>query len=336
MKIAWAALFAIGGLWLAGSVQAQTAPPPNDYSDRGNWACFPGATPNACQTELDTTFISADGRTRVEAFKPDPDPKIDCFYVYPTVSTDPGLLATMKLEREERAVVAQQFARFGSVCRLYAPLYRQFTITALRAAMTGHPLEGSNPRPLTPYFDVRDAWKWYLAHENHGRGVVLIGHSQGSAILTPLIAHDIEGQPSQKLIVSAILMGTGLGVPKGADVGGDFKSLPLCHSARQLGCVIAYASFRDDSPPPANSRFGKPRNPGPGLVAACVNPANLAGRRRRAAGAISPPDATSSPTPRRLALGWRASASKPLTSARPACSPRSVSRRTASTISPST
>jgi hypothetical protein len=42
--------------------------------------------------------------------------------------------------------------------------------------------------------------------------------------------------------------------------------------------VIAYASFRDTAPPPANTRFGRPREPGDGaLVAACVNPADLSG-----------------------------------------------------------
>jgi hypothetical protein len=72
-------------------------------------------------------------------------------------------------------------------------------------------------------------------------------------------------------------MGTRLAVPAGKDVGGDFKSVPLCHAPSQTGCVIAYASFRDTSPPPASSRFGKPDSPEPGMVAACVNPANLTG-----------------------------------------------------------
>lgn len=253
---------------------AQTAPAPNDYGDKANWLCWPGAT-DACKTDLATTVIKADGSTTIEPYVADPHPPIDCFYVYPTVSNDPGLLSTMKVEAEEVRVVAQQFARFGAACRLYAPMYRQFTLTALRAAMTGKAPSG--PRPITPYTDVRDAWTYYLAHENHGRGVVLIGHSQGSGVLTELIKRDIDGKPEQARLVSAILMGTSLVVPKGKDVGGDFKSVPLCHAASQTGCVIAYASFRDTSPPPENSRFGRPRTPTPDGAAACVNPANLSG-----------------------------------------------------------
>jgi pimeloyl-ACP methyl ester carboxylesterase len=135
----------------------------------------------------------------------------------------------------------------------------------------GHPMTGDR---TIGYNDVLDAWNEYLAHDNHGRGVVLIGHSQGSGVLTNLIAREIDGKPVQARIISAILMGTSLQVPKGADVGGSFKSIPLCHSASQIGCAIAFASFRADSPPPANSRFGQPRGT---TVAVCVNPAALGG-----------------------------------------------------------
>lgn len=273
----------LGAAWIAAAVPGHaqtppTAPAPNDYASKATWLCWPGASPNACDVDLSTTVVASDGATRVEPFKPARAPAIDCFYVYPTVSTDPGLLATMAIEREEKIVVAQQFARFAASCRLYAPVYRQFTITALVAIMTGHPLPGSTgARPTTPYEDVRDAWNYYLTHENHGRGVVLIGHSQGSGVLTELIKREIDGKPIQKQLVSAILMGTVLTVPKGADVGGDFKSVPLCRSASQTGCAIAYASFRDTSLPPANTRFGRSRTPGDPNVAACVNPANLSG-----------------------------------------------------------
>ena len=42
----------------------------------------------------------------------------------------------MTADPAELNVVAQQFARFGSLCRPYAPLYRQVTLAGLRA-MTG-------------------------------------------------------------------------------------------------------------------------------------------------------------------------------------------------------
>jgi Protein of unknown function (DUF3089) len=260
----------------AAAVRADT-PAPLDYAKAEMWVCWPGAKVNACEIDLTTTVVKADGATSVEPFKADPKPPIDCFYIYPTVSNDPGVLANAAVEPEEQMVVKQQLARFASVCRIYAPVYRQFTLTALRAAMTGTPLPGSLPRPTTPYDDSVAAWKYYLAHENHGRGVVLIGHSQGSGVLTQLIKNEIDGKPVQKQIVSALLLGTRLTVPAGKDVGGDFQSMPLCHSPQQTGCAVAYASFRADSPPPANSRFGKATSTAPGMEAACVNPAALGG-----------------------------------------------------------
>ena len=85
----------------------------------------------------------------------------------------------------------------------------------------------------------------------------------------------IDGKPVQSRLVSGLLLGTSLPVPKSKDVGGAFQHMPLCHTATQTGCVIAYASFRSTIPPPANSRFGRVQ--GENMQAACVNPAALGG-----------------------------------------------------------
>ena len=254
---------------------AMVAAMPNDYSNADNWLCLPGKKNSACDVNLDTTVVAADGSTALEKFEPAKDPKIDCFYVYPTVSRDPGIVSTMKAGSEELSVVAVQFARFASVCRQFAPLYRQFTLTALAARMTGKPMNAVGIDPKIGYNDVLDAWNYYLAHYNHGRGVVLIGHSQGSGVLTALIKDEIDGKPIQKKMISALLMGTRLQVSVGKDVGGSFQNVPLCHASSQTGCAIAYASFRAAVPPTDQSLFGKGEKPG--LEAACVNPAALGG-----------------------------------------------------------
>jgi len=267
--LALSAAFAFVGL----SAQAQApATPKNDYSKPQAWLCWTGKPGDACAVDLTTTVVKANGSESVEAFKADPKAPIDCFYVYPTVSNDPGVLSDMHADAEELGVVKAQLARFGSKCRIFAPLYRQFTLTALRARMTGKPMDMTGVNPATTYDDVLDAWNYYLAHENKGRGVVLIGHSQGSGLLTQLISKEIDGKPAQARMVSAILMGTRLPLDKGKDTG-LFKHIPLCRSASQTGCVIAYASFRDTIPPPADSLFGKAKA---GEIAACANPANLA------------------------------------------------------------
>lgn len=250
---------------------AAPRPARNDYSNASSWLCRPGRQ-DACAVDLTTTVVAADGKLTIEKWGPNPKAPIDCFYVYPTVSNDPTPNSDMIAGPEEAAVVRGQFARFGSQCRVFAPLYRQVTLTALRAAIGGHPM--AVDRALG-YNDVVDAWNYYLDHENNGRGVVLIGHSQGSGVLTQLIRNEIDGKPVQSRIVSALLLGTSLPVPKGKDVGGAFKQMPLCHSATQTGCVITYASFRANVPPPANSRFGRVQ--GENMVSGCTNPAALSG-----------------------------------------------------------
>jgi hypothetical protein len=271
------AALSLGSVLLAGTAQAQATYPKNDYSKPEAWLCWPGKAGDACSADLTTTVIKADGSMTRESFKADPKAPIDCFYVYPTVSNDPGVVSDMTANKEELNVVRAQLARFGSRCRIYAPLYRQFTLTALRAGIAGKPLPGATDPAVRAvgYNDVVDAWNYYLAHENKGRGVVLIGHSQGSGVLSRMIPAEIDGKPAQKLLVSAILMGTSLSLEKGKDTG-LFKTIPTCKSANQTGCVIAYATFRDTIPPPASSRFGRIAS-NPAMEAACVNPAALGG-----------------------------------------------------------
>ena len=160
---------------------------------------------------------------------------IDCFYVYPTVSTDPTPMSDMVADDAERNVIRQQFARFGSVCRLFAPMYRQVTLAGLRTMLAGGGGGGALSRG-PQYDDVRDAWRYYLEHDNRGRGVVLVGHSQGSFILTELIRQEIDGKPHNPDLVSAILLGATLAVPAGKDVGGSFQNIPLCRAARRGMC----------------------------------------------------------------------------------------------------
>lgn len=263
-----------GALWTGRTLAqstTQASPGKNDYGAADAWLCRPGRN-DSCATDLTTTIVLADGALKEEKWTPNPKAPIDCFYVYPTVSTDLTPNSDMIAGPEEHRVISAQFARFGSQCRTFAPLYRQVTLTALRSNMAGKPMAVDR---VLSYNDVVDAWKYYLEHDNQGRGVVLIGHSQGSGVLTQLIRNEIDGKPIQSRIVSAMLLGTSLAVPKGRDVGGAFKSMPLCRSASQTGCVIAYATFRDNMPPPANSLFGRVQNPE--MEAACTNPAALGG-----------------------------------------------------------
>jgi hypothetical protein len=257
----------------AGSAAGAAAPGGTDYSNPDIWLCRPGRT-DACAIDLTTTVLAADGSTTTEPHAAAADAPIDCFYVYPTVSLDATPNSDLVAGPEERSVIAAQFARFGSQCRLFAPLYRQVTLTALRASLTGM-ASSTPPDRALGYNDVVAAWRHYLEHDNMGRGVVLIGHSQGSGVLTQLIREQLDKAPLDPRLIAALLIGTSVGVPSGAEMGGSFQQLPLCRANEQLGCVVTYASFRATSPPPAGALFGRTRDPN--LIAGCTNPAALGG-----------------------------------------------------------
>lgn len=254
--------------------QTTAASPLTDYANLQAWLCRPDR-PAACDVDLSTTVLGRDGRATVERARPDPKAPVDCFYVYPTVSTDTTTFSDLIPDAAERNVVRLQLARFGTKCRLFAPVYRQLTLAAMRRANAAG-IESPDFLGVG-YEDVRAAWRYYLAHDNGGRGVVLIGHSQGTTILTELIRREIDGTPMQSRIVSALLIGGpgGILVPRGRDTGGTFAHMPLCRAATQTGCVVAYSSFRVTAPPTATTRFG--RSDDSTLVAACTNPAALAG-----------------------------------------------------------
>ena len=245
---------------------------PNDYTAEESWLCRPGRKGDACDVDLTTTVVMADGSMTRETFTPDPKAPIDCFYVYPTVSTDTGMNSDMTADPAEKNVILQQFARFASKCRTFAPMYRQVTLAGLRQRLAGGPISFNDG---VQYNDVRDAWRSYLQRDNQGRGVVLVGHSQGAYILTELLRQEIDGKPIQKQLVGAYILGATFAVAKGQEAGGALKNIPLCRKPGQIGCVVNFSAFRSTVPPPANTLFGKAADAA--QSGSCTNPAALTG-----------------------------------------------------------
>ena len=252
-------------------------------TDRTVWLCRPGQQPDPCGGDLTATSVAADGTRRVE---PAPAPRptdLDCFYVYPTVSRESGANADLRVQPQEMQVAVAQAARFSSACRVWAPMYRQRTTSDLSNLPDDAPASAANLRALA---SLRAAWRDYLAHDNQGRRVVFIGHSQGAAMLIRLLREDIDPHPALRAKTAlALLIGGNVTVAPGRTVGGSFAHLPLCTHKGQRSCVIAYSSFPRQ--PPGGAFFGRA---GFGVSflsgesaatsardVACVNPAALAG-----------------------------------------------------------
>jgi Protein of unknown function (DUF3089) len=244
------------------------------------WLCKPGLASNPCLSSEETTVELANGSSFIEKAKPAKSPPIDCFYVYPTVSSQFSENANEEIDPEEDAIAESQASRFSQVCNVYAPIYPQLTIPAINTP-GGVTAEGA----AKAYIGVAKAFGEYLARYNKGRGFELIGHSQGSAMLEQLIKEQIDPNPAlRKQLVGAIVLGGNVIVPEGKDVGGSFKTVPGCQFAGETGCVIAYSSFLKEPPNPSN--FGRPESPlgalGGGAEGVehpqvlCVNPTVLA------------------------------------------------------------
>jgi len=260
----------------SGAATSGTSPGPT----KTVWLCRPGTTPDPCETSLDATVVKANGQSSVMNVNDAKNAKIDCFYVYPTVSPEPMANSDLTIQPAETGVAKDQAARFSQDCRVYAPMYNQLTVGAIGGSQH---LTAAN---LTEaYQSALSGFKDYMAHYNHDRGIVFIGHSQGAAILIQLLKNEVDPNPKlRRLLVSAILLGGNVSVPIGKSVGGDFKHIPACQAKKQTGCVVAYSSFLD--PPPTNSIFGRVGQgvsalSGQGqnaqLQVLCTNPAALGG-----------------------------------------------------------
>jgi hypothetical protein len=246
------------------------------------WLCRPGEPANPCASSLATTVLRGGKVVRVERLAPAASPPVDCFYVYPTVSGQTSVNANLRIDLRLRLVAAAQAARFSQVCRVYAPVYRQITLSAL-----DHPGRITLADAFVAYRSVLSAFRDYLEHYNHGRGIVFIGHSQGAVILIKLLREHVDSVAGlRQRLVSALLLGGNVTVARGRSVGGDFAHIPACRSSRQTGCVVAYSSF--SAKPPPGSQFGRttsdagvellaPHHRAPDVQIMCVNPAAPAG-----------------------------------------------------------
>jgi len=277
------------------------------------WLCAPGRKADPCSGPLRTTVRERGARARVVTpARPRPARRpVDCFYVYPTVSNQFLPNATPTAAPEVVSIARYQAARFSSVCRVFAPLYRQVTV-----------LGGLTPERSAEvaYRGVVAAWRAYRARRDTAtRGVVLIGHSQGAVMLRRLVRAEIDPRPRERRrLVSALLLGGNVRVAPRSTAGGDFRSVPLCGRAGQTGCVVAYSTFAEEPPPGAS--FGAAASdpttpllgyrPPAGSEVACTRPGRLLGAPRT-------PLALTVPTERFAAGGVRVAYEASYPGARP-------------------
>jgi hypothetical protein len=273
MRYVFIIVCALGVVGCGESAPADDSP----YASKDLWLCRPDIENDYCgQTDLTLTEIRPDGSTVGGDLAENSDAEVDCFYVYHTeyFADEPGNIETL-VPAPEGAIraLSWQGAHYRGVCRVVAPLYHQMSLITYTVHLSDWRDTEFFQRA---YGDVSDAFEYYLRHYNDGRGIVLVGHSQGSHMLTKLLQDKFaDDEELRKRLVSAVLMGpTGyVQVPEDDLVGGTFTNIPLCTTANETGCVIAF----DAAYPEAGVLVGVGSIPTPPMIRACVNPVTFDG-----------------------------------------------------------
>ncbi|MFA6034576.1 MAG: DUF3089 domain-containing protein [Myxococcota bacterium] len=222
------ALAACGGSEGAhdGGTQPDAGTQPTDYSVSAHWLALPIA--------------------------PVPSYPVDVFYLYPTAWTstdnttlqycqidDPTLLAKAPVSFAKTATV------FETVANIYAPFYRQANLVVLALP----PAEHSAAIAGIPTIDATAAFDYYIKNYNHGRPFFLLGHSQGSDVLTHLLSGYMAQHPEVlKNMIAAYIIGN----PVTAQYMAANPQLKYAQGASDTGVIISWNTQSPNVTPGTN------------------------------------------------------------------------------------
>lgn len=168
-----------------------------------------------------------------------PGLKADVFYVYPTAyfnqSSESLVCSVNHKGMRERAY--DNFINKGSVFKMvgnyYVPYYRQASLEYL----VNQEENDINPFIRGPVMDIINAFNYYMKHYNNGRPFILAGHSQGSILLSVLLASVFKDHPEyRQLMVAAYVIG--YGVTKA--YMNDNPHLKFATGEKDTGVIISY------------------------------------------------------------------------------------------------
>jgi len=196
--------------------QTYTPPPPPDYADRKAWLVLP--------SDLERASTSS--------------PPADVFFVHPT-TYDGGnhwnaRIGARRGERFLQEVALPNYAGpFTRVGRVFAPRYRQASLYSYSTQR-----EDAREARAFAYADVRDAFRYWLAHYDTGRPIVIAGVEQGGLLTARLIREEIAPNPQLRArLIAAYLIDTVTPEDRFPPSG----PVPVCRSPGQFGCVVGWA-----------------------------------------------------------------------------------------------
>lgn len=156
-----------------------------DYHDRNNWMTCPF----------------------------DPMLPVDIFYVYPTAyfngSDKPSVCSATDdaMRQRARENVRNKGSVFATIGNYYVPYYRQMGLEAL----VNQKKSDFRDFIAGPVTDVIQAFSYYMENYNNGRPFILAGHSQGSILLSILLATSFKQHPEYcQSMVAGYIIGYGI------------------------------------------------------------------------------------------------------------------------------
>ena len=164
------------------------------------------------------------------------DESADVFFIHPTLLLNgPAWNADVNDDAMNAEVdqwpIRHQASAFSGAGRMFAPRYRQAHV---RIFSLGDSLSWAAAE--VAYQDVNAAFQHYLQHWNHGRPIIIAGHSQGAFHGRRLLQEHFDGTPLASQLVAAYLPGMDM-------VASEFKAIPTCDVPDQTACLCTWMTY---------------------------------------------------------------------------------------------
>ncbi len=199
-----------------------------NYAVEENWAALPFKENLSYWTPKKSTLKN--NQTNVQ---------IDVFFIHPTtdiyglkVSGNTKIDNQRVNKKTDELSIKYQASVFNETCKVYAPRYRQ-------AVLHNFFSRNSNKSKAAfdlAYSDIKAAFEYYLANYNHGRPIIIAGHSQGTMHAARLLKEYFDNKPLQKQLVVAYLIGYPI-------YANEFQSLKVNGDADSIGGFVSYNTF---------------------------------------------------------------------------------------------
>jgi hypothetical protein len=195
--------------------QVYYPPRPPDYAQRAAWALLPTdpARPGAG------------------------DPPADVFFIHPTTfnggrNWNGPIDDAASNHFLEHVILPNYAGPFVRVGRLFAPRYRQaslYTTLTLK--------DDAREAREFAYFDVRRAFDAYLARDNKGRPLVIVGVEQGGLLAQRLLHDELADHPD---LIGRLAAAYLIDVVALRDDYGPAARLPACRRQGEPRCVVGW------------------------------------------------------------------------------------------------